>query len=111
MFLPSYSFLNTVTAEWRTNGTLDKFSNKKKVGLNEVTYTFAQAHLAIRCFSSHRKPKTWTMYCVTMLQLAIARYGHRSLYYTLPDQMNQPAFAEDWKIWGSSLRRRWCKTV
>ena len=30
-FFPSYSFLNTVKAEWITSGTMEKFNAKKKV--------------------------------------------------------------------------------
>ena len=30
-FFPSYSFLNTVKAEWTTSGTMEKFNAKKKV--------------------------------------------------------------------------------
>lgn len=32
-FLPSYSFLNTVKAEWTTSGMMEKFNAKKKVRL------------------------------------------------------------------------------
>jgi chromosome transmission fidelity protein 1 len=30
-FFPSYSFLNTVKAEWATNGMMERFNAKKKV--------------------------------------------------------------------------------
>ena len=50
VFLPSYSFLNTVKHEWRTNGTLDKFSNKKKVGLNNITIHLLALNLLLGVF-------------------------------------------------------------
>ena len=50
VFLPSYSFLNTVIFEWKTNGTLAKFCNKKKVGLNDITIHFLALTLLLGVF-------------------------------------------------------------
>ncbi|KIM88996.1 hypothetical protein PILCRDRAFT_812883 [Piloderma croceum F 1598] len=54
-FFPSYSFLNTVKAEWTTSGTMEKFNAKKKVFLEPQETTDVESVLrdyAAACHTS-----------------------------------------------------------
>lgn len=56
-----------------------QIQQQEKSWTQQHYYTSPCTQLVIRCFSNHRKPKTWSMCCVTIPRPVMTRCEHRSL--------------------------------